>query len=123
MRTAKPSFWSRPSAPILLGAGACAACCAVPIVAIVVGASAAGGIAVIFEPLAAVMLVGAVVLTTIIYARRRRARAAASCETTGACSIDQRCGCDPSSDDAARSSPSTSRAAATTFAGSLPRRS
>ena len=95
-------FWSRPIAPILLGLVGCAACCAVPIAALVAGAGVAGGAALFLEPLAAVMLIGAVVLAGVVYVRRRHARNAASCASTGACAIDQSCGCGPSPSQRAR---------------------
>lgn len=104
MTASKPPFWSRPIAPLLLGIGACAACCAAPIAAIVIGAGAAGTIAFVLEPLAGVLLALAAVMAGVVYVRRRRAHAtAASCETSGACSIDQSCGCGPSPQDRARS--------------------
>lgn len=99
MPTSKPSFWSRPIAPVLLGIGACAACCAAPIGAIVLGAGVAGGLAAVFEPLAGVLLAAAVLLGAAVIWRRRRASAAApaaSCGITGACAIDRSCGCGPS---------------------------
>lgn len=104
--TSKPTFWSRPIAPVLLGIGACAACCAAPIGAIVLGAGAAGGIAAIFEPLAGVLLAGAVLLAGVLIWRRRRARAAASC------AIDQSCGCGPAPIDRGEAADVTSSPAA-----------
>jgi hypothetical protein len=93
--TTKSSFWARPRTPLLLGAAACAACCALPLVAIVVGAGAATTAAVILEPLAAALIAAGIVMALVAYARRRRRAAAASCETAGACAIDQSCGCGP----------------------------
>lgn len=103
MSTTKSSGWFRARTPLLLGAAACAACCALPIAAVVIGAGAATTAALVLEPLAAVLVVVGVVMAVVAYARRRRAAAAASCETTGACAVDQSCGCGPTMEDRAAS--------------------
>jgi hypothetical protein len=99
MSTTKPSFWSRPRGPLLLGAAACVACCTAPLAAVIIGAGAASTIAAIAEPLAGALLAAGAVLAIGLYLRRRRARAAV------ACSIDNSCGCSPAEKRTLYSSP------------------
>jgi hypothetical protein len=79
------SFWSKPRAPLLLGAAACVACCAVPISAIIIGAGAATARAAMLEPVAGVLFAAGAILAIAIVARRRSA-------SRTACAVDERSG-------------------------------
>lgn len=96
------SFWSRPVAPVVLGAAACAACCVVPIAGIVLGAGVASTLGLLFEPLAGVLLAVAVCLAGVLTVRHWRAARSQPCRSSGACSVDRSCGCEPTFDSKAR---------------------
>jgi hypothetical protein len=90
------SGWLPVVSPAVLGIGACAACCAVPLIAAVGGAGLASAVAAVAEPAAGVLLATSLVVGGVMVVRQRQS--AASCETTGACSVDGGCGCGPALD-------------------------
>lgn len=91
------SSWLPVVSPAVLGIGACAACCAVPLIAAVGGAGLASAVAAVAEPAAGVLLGTSLVVGGVMVVRQRRS--AASCEATGACSVDGGCGCGPALDE------------------------
>jgi hypothetical protein len=91
------SSWLPVVSPAVLGIGACAACWAVPLIAAVGGAGLASAVAAVAEPAAGVLLASSLVVGGVMVVRRRQS--AASCETTGACSVDGDCGCAPARDE------------------------